>query len=240
MEFRQVVQSVCRSAAARPSLLASARPFPSAILLQHHQFSTGTRLLSEAAAEAPRQQVEPSSTEQSRPFPPTHSARSGQTTLPPRPPPIRRNSLFMDEQQKRNSQTQYNARASDSSTAADPFQLPSLIHGDMKKSTGGLSTWDESDFLKRHFSSPQPDPHMRPSTGRTINLRQNVDVARAFQLLDRAVMRNNLRRDLRLQRQHERPALKRKRQWRERWRMRFKDGMRAVINRTMELRAQGW
>ncbi|KXX80930.1 hypothetical protein MMYC01_203537 [Madurella mycetomatis] len=238
MEFRQVVQSVCRSAAARPSLLASARPFPSAILLQHHQFSTGTRLLSEAAAEAPRQQVEPSS-EQSRPFPPTHSARSGQTTLPPRPPPIRRNSLFMDEQQKRN-QTQYKTKASDPSTAADPFQLPSLIHGDMEKSTGSLSTWDEGDFLKRHFSSPQPDPRMRPSTGRTINLRQNVDVARAFQLLDRAVTRNNLRRDMRLQRQHERPALKRKRQWRERWRVRFKEGMRAVINRTMELRAQGW
>ncbi|GAB1319246.1 37S ribosomal protein mrp21, mitochondrial [Madurella fahalii] len=239
MEFRQIVQSVCRSAAARPSLLASTRPFPSAILLQQSQFSTSTRLLSEAAAEAPRTQGEPSSTEPSRPFPPTHSARSGQTTLPPRPPPIRRNSLFIDEQQK-HGQTQHKAGSSGSSATADPYQLPSLIRGDMEKSTGGLSTWDESDFLKRHFSSPQPDPRMRPSTGRTISLRQNVDVARAFHLLERTVARNGMRRDARRQRQHERPALKRKRQWRERWRARFKDGMRAVINRTMELRAQGW
>lgn len=66
------------------------------------------------------------------------------------------------------------------------------------------------------------------------------DFAGALKQLHRTVAANKVKKDVRLQRFHERPALKRKRNLRERWRARFKEGFKAAVNRTFELKNQGW
>lgn len=81
---------------------------------------------------------------------------------------------------------------------------------------------------------------LRPSTGRTFYVSGHQDFATALKQLNRAVAMNQVRKDVRLQRFHERPALKRKRKLRERWRVRFKDGFKAAVNRAFELKNQGW
>ncbi|KAL2020437.1 hypothetical protein VTK56DRAFT_8403 [Thermocarpiscus australiensis] len=263
MEFRHVVQSVCRStaAAARPSLLASTRPSPSAVLRQQHQFSTSRRLLSEAEAVQPQPQHPPpqpqpaqSPVDRLR----TSSSQPNQGSLPPRPPPPPpRNNFFIDPQARKpnpapaQTQTQAQAQAqtqapnSNETTAAaaeDPYLLPSQIQEDMERSTGHMGTWNPNSFLTRHFDAapPEPEPRLRPSTGRTVPVRANVDLARAFRLLHKAVATNGLRRDVVMQRAHERPALKRKRLRRERWQKRFKEGFYATLCRARELKDQGW
>lgn len=270
MEFRQVVHSVCRSAAVatRPSL-ASTRLPPSSILLQHHQFTTNSKQQLEATAAA----VQPQSP------PPLHTTTSPQyrvaqlraslqsrdpSAIPPRPPPIRTPNAFEGTQRKRTpgwaapqtkgaagnslfsglnltGRAPTNANGTSSSSAADAFNLPSQIASDMERSTGGsLSTWNENEFLPKHYDVSEPELRLRPSTGRTVHVKGNVDLARGFRLLQRAVSQNKIKTDVRLARHHERPALKRKRQKRERWQARFKNGFRAAISRVMELKAQGW
>jgi len=97
----------------------------------------------------------------------------------------------------------------------------------------------EDDFKRTHMPPPA-DMRLTPSVGKTVHVSGHVDVARSFQLLQRIVMTNKLPTTVRLQRFHERPALKRKRLLRERWRARFITGFRAVVSRTKELRDQGW
>ncbi|KAL2153517.1 hypothetical protein VTH82DRAFT_4672 [Thermothelomyces myriococcoides] len=126
-------------------------------------------------------------------------------------------------------------------TGSDPFNLPEQIASDMERATGPMmSTWSEDEFLPKHYDVSEPELRLRPSTGRTIPIKGNVDVARGFRLLQRVVSQNKLRAHVRLTRFHERPALKKKRLRSERWRERFKNGFRATINRVMELKAQGW
>ncbi|RYC59402.1 hypothetical protein CHU98_g6811 [Xylaria longipes] len=87
-----------------------------------------------------------------------------------------------------------------------------------------------------------PSAHLRmvPRTGRTVYVKNNVDVARSFKLLAVQVSQNGLRRDFQLQRFHERPGKKRKRLRSERWRKRFQKGFKATISRVRELTTQGW
>ncbi|KAI0458609.1 hypothetical protein F5B21DRAFT_500116 [Xylaria acuta] len=89
---------------------------------------------------------------------------------------------------------------------------------------------------------PAPRTYLRmvPRTGRTVYVRNNVDVARSFKLLAVQVSQNLLRRDFQLQRFHERAGKKRKRLLSERWRKRFNRGFKATVSRVRELTAQGW
>ncbi|KAI0873560.1 hypothetical protein GGS24DRAFT_463021 [Hypoxylon argillaceum] len=89
-------------------------------------------------------------------------------------------------------------------------------------------------------AAPRAYVRMVPRTGRTIYVKNNVDVARSFKLLAIQVAQNGLRRDTFAQRFHERPGLKRKRQKSQRWQKRFKTGFKATISRVRELTAQGW
>lgn len=95
------------------------------------------------------------------------------------------------------------------------------------------------------LSEQQPPPlthdlHCTPRLGRTVNLTKNVDVGRAFKLLAQGVAANKLHRTVRLQKEHERPGLKRKRLKSERWQKRFKGGFKATVKRVRQLTAQGW
>ncbi|KXJ88226.1 hypothetical protein Micbo1qcDRAFT_166864 [Microdochium bolleyi] len=95
------------------------------------------------------------------------------------------------------------------------------------------------------LSEQQPPPlthdlHCTPRLGRTVNLTKNVDVGRAFKLLAQGVAANKLHKTVRLQREHERPGLKRKRLKSERWQKRFKGGFKATVKRVRQLTAQGW
>jgi small subunit ribosomal protein MRP21 len=114
-----------------------------------------------------------------------------------------------------------------------------MMHGDMQNATSSMGLWVQDDFASKHYQ-PEPELRLRPSRGRTVHVKGQVDVARAFRLLDKTVAQNAIKREARQQKSHERPALKRKRQKRERWQVRFKTGMRATIGRVMELKAQGW
>jgi small subunit ribosomal protein MRP21 len=179
-----------------------------------------------------------------------------QSPLPPRPPPIRRNNTFLDQEARnarpwtappsRPARQQPSSAASPAavgSTApvADPFGIPSQIEADMSAATGGaMRTWDEDAFLTNHRFTKEPELRLRPSTGRTVQCRGQTDFARGLRLLERAVTQNRVRQDERDQRFHERPALKRKRLLRERWRERFKQGFYACIQRSRQLKAQGW
>ncbi|KAI2628434.1 hypothetical protein GGS21DRAFT_243606 [Xylaria nigripes] len=81
---------------------------------------------------------------------------------------------------------------------------------------------------------------MVPRTGRTVHVKNNVDVARSFKLLATQVSQNRLRQSFYSQRFHERPGMKRKRLKSERWQKRFKRGFKATVARVRELTAQGW
>ncbi|KAI0418591.1 hypothetical protein F5X98DRAFT_337619 [Xylaria grammica] len=89
-------------------------------------------------------------------------------------------------------------------------------------------------------SAPRPSLRMVPRTGRTVYVKNNVDVARSFKLLAIQVAQNRLRRDSQQQKFHERGGKKRKRLESERWRKRFQKGFKATVSRVRELTAQGW
>lgn len=146
------------------------------------------------------------------------------------------------------------SNSSSSGPGGGLYNLPNQITSDMEQSlgttpntnnntatgTGMMSTWNEEAFLARNYDVSEPELRLRPSTGRTVDIKGSVDLARGFRLLQRAVGQNRVKTDVRLARFYERPALKRKRQKRERWQVRFKEGFKAAIWRAMELKGQGW
>lgn len=83
---------------------------------------------------------------------------------------------------------------------------------------------------------------LNPSVGRTVRIDANrgMDVGRAFRQLDIMCARNRVKRDAARQRFHERPGLKRKRLKSERWRKRFKEGFKALVQKAMAMKKQGW
>lgn len=104
-----------------------------------------------------------------------------------------------------------------------------------------MQTWNETDFETRHMAPQQElNIRLRPQTGRTVYVNGHQDFASALKTLGKQVALNQVKKDVRLQRFHERPALKRKRKLRERWRVRFKDGFKAAVNRAFELKNMGW
>ncbi|KAH7031580.1 uncharacterized protein B0I36DRAFT_363252 [Microdochium trichocladiopsis] len=95
--------------------------------------------------------------------------------------------------------------------------------------------------VTEHIPAPLThDLHCTPRLGRTVNLTKNVDVGRAFKLLAQGVAANKLHKTVRLQKEYERPGLKRKRLKSERWQKRFKLGFKATVKRVRQLTAQGW
>lgn len=255
MEFRQVAHSLCRTAAAatRPSL-ASARQAPSTILLQQCRFTTNSKKELEAAVATPaQQQQQPPPFAQSplyRMAQVQASTREGASgTAPPRPPFVPKPNVL--DQSKTNKTRSWAAAQSHPSrgttltgrapTGTSPSQdLFSQITSDMEQATSGLANWNADEFLSRNYGPAEPEMRLRPSTGRTVQLKNNVDLARGFALLGKLVSRNRMRADFMRQRFHERPALKRKREKRERWQRRFKQGFRGCLERVYELKAQGW
>ncbi|EJT72160.1 hypothetical protein GGTG_09027 [Gaeumannomyces tritici R3-111a-1] len=98
-------------------------------------------------------------------------------------------------------------------------------------------------FSVNDFMGPPEERERRrlvPSLGREVPVNARVDPARAFALLSMSVRYNKMPKDVRLQRFHERPGIKRKRLKMERWRARFKYSFRHTVNRVRELAKQGW
>lgn len=96
------------------------------------------------------------------------------------------------------------------------------------------------DVASRAPSIPKVPLRLRPSTGRTVAIEGNVDVARGLKMLEQSCARNKIRSMATKQRFHERPGLMKKRLKRTRWRVRFMEGFRATVGRVKELRDQGW
>jgi len=89
---------------------------------------------------------------------------------------------------------------------------------------------------------PEPTIKLGPSVGRTVAIEPNkgVDLGRGFRMLEMLCARNKVRTEFKRQRFHERPGLKRKRLKSERWRRRFREGFKAVVQRVERLKKQGW
>ncbi|OIW28657.1 hypothetical protein CONLIGDRAFT_670447 [Coniochaeta ligniaria NRRL 30616] len=170
----------------------------------------------------------------SRPRTTTTTTPESTSSLPPRPPPSQKPSWA--DLRPSTAPTSKPTSPASSSATSDPYlddmaMLPDMI------------SWDINEFRSANkLARPVPLEmrNLRASTGRTIEKYGNVDVARAFTLLDMACNRNGVPRDLRRQKFHERPGLKRKRLRSERWRKMFKLGFRATVSRVSELRRQGW
>lgn len=129
-----------------------------------------------------------------------------------------------------------------------PRKPQSVVDGDMRDlgvgSHSGPAVGD-FDMLSARMELGHEKPsdvkyRLRPVIGRTVELRENVDVARALALLNMKCAVNKVRYDHIKQRRHERPGLKRKRQKSERWRKRFKEGFKATCSRVRVLAKQGW
>lgn len=87
---------------------------------------------------------------------------------------------------------------------------------------------------------PATLPRLGPSVGRSVSIRDNVDLAKGLRQLDIICGRNRIRGEANRQRYHERPGLKRKRLASERWRRRFMEGFQATVSRVQYLKRQGW
>ncbi|KAK5119612.1 hypothetical protein LTR85_007441 [Meristemomyces frigidus] len=82
---------------------------------------------------------------------------------------------------------------------------------------------------------------LNASVGRRVDVNLNtMDPARAFRTLEAQCARNSVRKDFQRQRFHERPGLKRKRLKGERWRRRFREGFRGVVQLVQKMKRQGW
>ena len=80
------------------------------------------------------------------------------------------------------------------------------------------------------------DPYM----GRSVPVASKIPLAQAIRRLDFKLRVNHVKSDLMYQRFHERAGLKRKRLKRERWRRRFREGFKAMVEQVQRMRKQGW
>lgn len=245
MELRSALQSVCRTTVAAASA-ASARSSSVAVGRQHALFSTSAR----AQFQRPSSPYVKSSIQALRASLSNRKAAaagagsgaeasspSSAAGLPPRPP-----TTFKDDPWSIVDAINKDSNAPSSS----PSTLGGALYSSSKKpssssSSSTMQTWNETDFETRHMAPQQElNIRLRPSTGRTFYVSGQTDFAGALRNLGRAVAQNQVKKDVRLQRFHERPGLKRKRLASERWRARFKIGFKAAVNRTFELKHQGW
>lgn len=239
MELRSAFQSVCRTTVAAASA-ASARSSSVAVGRRHAFFSTSAR----AQFQRPSSPYVKSSIQALRASlsnrkaaaagPGAGASSPSSAGLPPRPP-----TTFKDD-----PWSIVDAINKDANAPPSPSTIGGALHSSSKKpssSSSTMQTWNETDFETRHMAPQQElNIRLRPSTGRTFYVSGQTDFAGALKNLGRAVAQNQVKKDVRLQRFHERPGLKRKRLASERWRARFKIGFKAAVNRTFELKHQGW
>ncbi|KAK3954276.1 hypothetical protein QBC32DRAFT_336688 [Pseudoneurospora amorphoporcata] len=232
MELRSALQCVCRTTVAAASM-ASARP--NMAVGRHALFSTSARAQYQPPSNpyvSSRSRLESLRVALSNRKPaaaaggPAAATTSSSSVLPPRPPTANDNPWTIVDAINKDSN-------------APPSGSGALYSS--SKPSSPMQTWNETDFETRHMAPQQElNIRLRPSTGRTFYVSGHQDFAGALKQLNRAVMQNQVKKDVRLQRFHERPALKRKRNLRERWRRRFKEGFKAAVNRAFELKNQGW
>lgn len=81
-------------------------------------------------------------------------------------------------------------------------------------------------------------PRLGSTAGRSVAVRSG-DIAGALMQLRRICNENSIARDSSLQRFYERPGLKKKRLRRERFRRRFKESFKRMVNTVLEMKRQG-
>ena len=87
---------------------------------------------------------------------------------------------------------------------------------------------------------PPPPVPLNAFVGRSVAVNKSLGLQQALNQLNMKLAVNKVRADVRAQKFHERPGLKRKRLRRERWRRRFKEGFQAVVQKVENMRRQGW
>ncbi|KAI1177909.1 hypothetical protein F4777DRAFT_152768 [Nemania sp. FL0916] len=105
---------------------------------------------------------------------------------------------------------------------------------------GDISNTKPAQHENKAPKAPKVSLRLVPRTGRTVFVRHNVDVAKAFGQLSKSVAFNRIPQQLREQRFHERPGMKRKRLRSERWQKKFTQGFKATVSRVRYLTRQGW
>ncbi|KAK4663561.1 hypothetical protein QC763_609490 [Podospora pseudopauciseta] len=238
--FRPLAQ-ICRTATS-----SSTKPSPLLLnLTQTSHFSTARVLRREATAAATSPSTTTTTTT-SRPQQKILGLASKLNRTPaPRPPPLKVDPLFGPSSSSSTGSLSTSRSSLFNRTVGkkETQVFSAIINRDAKESLSKESSGTLSNLTTALFMTnaglQTPDIRLRPTSGRTVPVKSN-DPARAFKVLNALCRHNNLSNTVREQRFHERPALKRKRKLRERWRTRFKDGFVAVIDRTMELRKQGW
>jgi small subunit ribosomal protein MRP21 len=132
----------------------------------------------------------------------------------------------------------FSSPSSSSSGGIDISRMQDPLKGNRPESAADLMS-----AINRAVALPKRERipiRLSPSTGKTVKIDGNIDVARAFKLMEQTCGRNKVRRDFNYQRFHERRGLKKKRLRAERWRRRFMEGFRATVGRVKKLRRQGW
>jgi small subunit ribosomal protein MRP21 len=83
---------------------------------------------------------------------------------------------------------------------------------------------------------------LKPTLGRTVpvNLNRNVDLTRAFRLLEFKNQQNKVKQDEREQKFHVRKGQMKKIMRRRRWRVTFLAGFLKECERVRKMRRQGW
>ncbi|KAI0011232.1 hypothetical protein F4779DRAFT_573885 [Xylariaceae sp. FL0662B] len=136
----------------------------------------------------------------------------------------------------------YGSPSASSRDNTDPGSLDNInddfnFASDLEFEIGEL---DKNKRIEPEAPPPRPNLRLVPRTGRTVQVTRNVDVGRAFRVLGIQIAQNKLRQEVRLQKFHERPGLKRKRLKSERWQYRFMKGFKAAATRVRQLTKQGW
>ncbi|TGZ83145.1 hypothetical protein EX30DRAFT_394378 [Ascodesmis nigricans] len=80
-------------------------------------------------------------------------------------------------------------------------------------------------------------PKMGPSAGRSIMVTQGLP--QAFMKLNYVLRENNVKGMVKAAKEHERPGLKRKRLKRQRWRARFKEGFKRMVQTALKMKKMG-
>jgi len=98
----------------------------------------------------------------------------------------------------------------------------------------------DADIQSRRAELDSIALRLKPTLGRSIEIGGLGDLTRAFRMLERKCMDNNVKRDEISQRTHVRRGQRRKNDRMRRWRMLFREGFIAECDRIRRMRKQGW
>ncbi|QSZ31864.1 hypothetical protein DSL72_001433 [Monilinia vaccinii-corymbosi] len=111
------------------------------------------------------------------------------------------------------------------------------------KKPGGTSASELMAETQSAIDPPMPPRtpmRLSPRTGRTVDIRSNIDLPRGIRMLEASCALNRVRHDQMSQRFHERGGMQRKRLRRQRWRNNFMAGFKGIVDRVKQLKNQGW